>query len=61
MSIAFSNPRVLGRDSNVVRVDFHRDPEPPLPRFPGGGALRDVVFQSPVEAVSTAILETRAA
>jgi hypothetical protein len=32
---------VLGRDDNVVRVDFSRDPDPPAPRFPGAGALRD--------------------
>ena len=31
---------VLARESNVVRVDFERDPEPPAPLFPGAGALR---------------------
>ena len=33
---------VIGRESNVVRVDFSRDPNPPAPCFPGarvsGGA-----------------------
>lgn len=31
---------VIGRDQNVVRVNFARDPEPPTPPFPGAGALR---------------------
>jgi len=32
---------VIGRENNVVRVDFTRKPEPlPAPRFPGAGALR---------------------
>lgn len=32
--------RLLGRDGNVLRVDFSRRPEPPSPTFPGAGALR---------------------
>jgi hypothetical protein len=32
--------RVIGRDSNVVLVDFSREPEPPVPRFPGAVGLR---------------------
>jgi hypothetical protein len=32
---------VIARESNVVRVDFNREPDPPAPRFPGAGALRD--------------------
>jgi hypothetical protein len=31
---------VIGRDRNVVRVNFAREPEPPTPSFPGAGALR---------------------
>jgi hypothetical protein len=31
---------VISRESNVVRVDFARKPDPPAPRFPGAGALR---------------------
>ena len=34
------NNRVVGREHNVVRVDFRRDPDPPAPKFPGSGALR---------------------
>ena len=33
---------VIGREDNVVIVNFGR-PEPPAPRFPGGGALRQAV------------------
>ena len=31
---------VIGRESNVVRVDFSREPDPPAPKFPGAGGLR---------------------
>jgi len=30
---------VIGRENNVVVVDF-REPDPPAPKFPGAGALR---------------------
>jgi hypothetical protein len=30
---------VIGRENNVVVVDFRR-PDPPTPKFPGAGALR---------------------
>lgn len=35
-----ANRRILWREANVVRVDFHKEPDPPAPRFPGAGALR---------------------
>lgn len=31
---------VIARESNVVRVDFRRDPDPPAPYFPGANGLR---------------------
>ena len=31
---------VIARESNIVRVDFSRDPDPPAPRFPGANGLR---------------------
>ena len=31
---------VIARESNVVRVDFKRDPDPPAPHFPGAIGLR---------------------
>ena len=31
---------VIGRDNNVVMVDFRRKPDPPAPRFPGANGLR---------------------
>jgi hypothetical protein len=31
---------VIAQESNVVRVDFSRDPDPPAPRFPGANGLR---------------------
>jgi hypothetical protein len=37
-----SNRFVIGRENNVVRVDFSREPDPPAPKFPGAGALRDI-------------------
>jgi hypothetical protein len=38
--MSLSNKCVIGRDDNVVMVDFKRKPEPPAPRFPGASALR---------------------
>jgi hypothetical protein len=32
--------RVIGREHNVVRVDFRREPDPPAPTFPGANGLR---------------------
>ncbi len=32
--------RVIARESNVVRVDFSREPDPPAPCFPGANGLR---------------------
>jgi hypothetical protein len=44
---------VIARDSNVLRVDFHREPDPPAPRFPGAGALRHQgPFSESVNAVT---------
>jgi hypothetical protein len=37
---------VIGRDNNVVRVDFGRDPDPPAPKFPGATGLREVCEES---------------
>jgi hypothetical protein len=37
---SFTERYVIARDSNVLRVDFARRPDPPAPRFPGAGALR---------------------
>ena len=31
---------VIARESNVVRVDFSREPDPPAPCFPGANGLR---------------------
>ena len=31
---------VIARESNVVQVDFRRDPDPPAPYFPGAIGLR---------------------
>ena len=32
--------RVIARESNILRVDFSREPQPPAPRFPGASGLR---------------------
>ena len=32
---------VVERDSNIVRVDFGREPDPPAPKFPGAGAVHE--------------------
>lgn len=35
------NGRVIGRDGNIVLVDFSHEPNPPAPRFPGASGLRE--------------------
>lgn len=52
---------VIARDRNVLRVDFHRDPDPPAPRFPGAGALRGLQPAEPVDAFREGIDQGRAA
>jgi len=42
---------VLGRENNVVRVDFRHEPDPPAPKFPGAGAMRLPSFDCDVECV----------
>ena len=49
---------VIERESNVLRVDFHREPDPPAPRFPGAGALRS---QKPSSESIEAMMSVRAA
>jgi hypothetical protein len=34
--------RVIGRNGNIVVVDFSREPNPPAPRFPGASGLREL-------------------
>jgi hypothetical protein len=43
---------VIGREQNIVRVNFAPDPEPPTPPFPGAGALRFFMGPPPDAAVS---------
>ena len=35
-----TNTYIIGRNDNVLVVDFTRRPEPPAPRFPGANGLR---------------------
>jgi len=37
---------VISRENNVLRVDFSRDPDPPAPKFPGAGGLREAIDES---------------
>jgi len=37
---------VISRENNVLRVDFSRNPDPPAPKFPGAGGLREVADES---------------
>jgi len=48
---------VIARESNVVCVDFSRDPDPPAPCFPGANGLRlSDAERDGVGAVSTVAL-----
>jgi hypothetical protein len=40
-------PRIIGRDRNVVVVDFAGKPEPPAPQFPGANGLREPAAAAP--------------
>jgi hypothetical protein len=33
---------IIGRENNVVRVDFARESDPPAPKFPGASGSRPV-------------------
>lgn len=37
---------VISRENNVLRVDFSRDPDPPAPKFPGAGGLRETIDEN---------------
>jgi hypothetical protein len=37
---------VIGRESNVLRVDFSRGPDPPTPKFPGAAGLRETIDEN---------------
>ena len=53
-----ANRYVIGRENNIVLVDFRREPDPPAPRFPGAGAMRianhlhDLVEVSPLRRLA---------
>ena len=36
---------VIARESNVLRVNFQHEPDPPAPRFPGAAAVRNIPRQ----------------
>jgi hypothetical protein len=40
---------VVYRESNIVRVDFGREPDPPAPKFPGAGALHEAPMSDSAE------------
>jgi hypothetical protein len=33
--------RIIGRNGNIIVVDFSREPNPPAPGFPGASGLRE--------------------
>lgn len=42
--------RIVARMGNVLQIDFRKPSEPPEPKFPGAGALRDHRCLKPDEA-----------
>jgi hypothetical protein len=54
------NRYVIGRENNVVRVDFQHDPDPPAPKLPGACAQRKGISQS-VNAVSATLIKAEVA
>ena len=51
---------IVGRERNIVRVDFGRRPDPPTPHFPGAAALRRAA-PIIVEAIAPHALEREVA
>jgi hypothetical protein len=56
-----NNRFVIGRENNVVRVDFSRDPDPPAPGFPGASGLREIGDESTNATKNTSAVALRAA
>lgn len=49
---------IVGRDDNVVHVDFRHEPDPPTPTFPGAGSLHVAAVLSDVTAAIAPELAT---
>ena len=47
MKTGFLDRYVIERERNVIRVNFRQEPDPPAPKFPGAGALRNELPASP--------------
>jgi hypothetical protein len=47
-----TNLHVIGRQDNILLVDFSKRPEPPAPRFPGAAGLRAVGPDEPASVFS---------
>ena len=53
---------VIARERNVVRVEFRQEPDPPAPRFPGAGALRNRERSSqPLETLPPTLIKAEVA
>ena len=49
---------IVGRDDNIVHVDFEHEPDPPTPTFPGAGSLRVAAVLSDLNAAIAPELAT---
>lgn len=47
--------RVIARESNVLRVNFKRAPDPPTPCFPGANGLRFKVAEGNGDEMPTVV------
>ncbi len=56
-----TNHFVIGRENNVLLVDFSREPDPPTPKFPGASGLRLTCDESASETKYIAVTALRAA
>lgn len=50
---------IVGRDDNIVHVDFEREPDPPTPTFPGAGSLRAAAVLSDVTTATPELATTQ--
>src|SRR5687767_1498398 len=53
MKTGFLDRYVIARERNVVRVNFRQEPDPPAPKFPGAGALRNELSETPTTPSTT--------
>ena len=61
MKIGLLDRYVIGRECNVIRVDFRTENNPSGPTLPGAGAMRQAPYTQPVSIVTTSMSKSEVA